>query len=116
MSEDQTYVSIGRADDFAANSLRVVKVDGEEVVVARVEGAFYAFSNYCPHDELPMVSSYFVDCAVVCVHHGAAFDVRTGDVLRQPSYGPLAVYDVRIEADEVFIGRREAVAPASTPG
>ncbi|HEX2063027.1 MAG TPA: Rieske 2Fe-2S domain-containing protein, partial [Acidimicrobiales bacterium] len=50
-----------------------------------------------------------------CPRHGAAFDVRTGDVLTGPAEQRLRSYPVRVEDGvvEVAIGRRVAMATAN---
>ncbi|MBV8913934.1 MAG: Rieske 2Fe-2S domain-containing protein, partial [Acetobacteraceae bacterium] len=40
---------IGRPADIPEGGRVVVEVDGGEVGVFRVDGAFYALLNHCPH-------------------------------------------------------------------
>ena len=40
---------------------------------------------------------------IVCPRHGARFNVKTGAVRILPDYGPMPVYQVRVEGDDVLI-------------
>jgi nitrite reductase/ring-hydroxylating ferredoxin subunit len=40
---------------------------------------------------------------IKCPHHGACFDVRTGDALSLPAIAPVESYPVVIEGDDVFV-------------
>ncbi len=46
MAEFQT---VARASEMAAGEMTLVDVDGEEVVIANVDGEYFAFSNTCTH-------------------------------------------------------------------
>jgi len=39
------YIKVGQTSDIPANTMTVVEVAGKEVLLANVEGAYYAISN-----------------------------------------------------------------------
>jgi 3-phenylpropionate/trans-cinnamate dioxygenase ferredoxin subunit len=41
--------------------------------------------------------------AWVCPHHGAKFDLSTGDALSMPAIEAISVFDVRVEAGKVSV-------------
>jgi len=45
---------VGHADDFTDGEFRVVELDGRSVGVVRVDGAYHAVLNVCPHALAPI--------------------------------------------------------------
>ncbi len=52
MAEFQT---VARASEVPPGEMKLVEVDGEEVVIANVDGEYFAFSNTCTHEGGPLV-------------------------------------------------------------
>jgi 3-phenylpropionate/trans-cinnamate dioxygenase ferredoxin subunit len=82
------------ADRFAAISLdglsrggcRHLEAAGRPVLVTRDDdGHFHAFEGVCPHALLPLDGARVRRGAVLCPHHGARFDCRTGEPLGPPA-------------------------------
>ncbi len=46
-------------------------------------------------------------CEIECPRHGARFDVRTGAALCMPAFEPVAVHEVRVEDDSIFLRLKE---------
>lgn len=98
-------VSAGREEDFEPGKMKVVKVDGENVAVTKIEGeGYFAFSDECTHSLHPMHFGYIKGKEAVCIYHWAVFDATTGAVLQGPAYDPLQTYEVHVENGEVFVG------------
>jgi nitrite reductase/ring-hydroxylating ferredoxin subunit len=56
----------------------VVRLDGEEVAIFRVDGAVYAFRNACPHEGNPLVEGEILGPTLTCAYHLWRFDLETG--------------------------------------
>jgi nitrite reductase/ring-hydroxylating ferredoxin subunit len=56
----------------------VVSVNGERVAVVRTNGALYAISNVCPHQNGPLGEGVVRDGYLECPWHGYQFDPCTG--------------------------------------
>jgi len=91
------------ADEVPAGSLLGVEVDGERVVLARVDGAFYALQDRCSHADFPLHDGILEGTILECVHHGARFDVCTGKAKRLPAIRKVPVYPVEVRDGDVFI-------------
>jgi len=100
-------VPAGRAEDYAPGAMKVVKVDGKEVCVTKVDDTFCAFSNECTHARHPMHFGYVKGKEAVCIYHWAIFDATTGAVIQGPAYEPLATYEVIVEDGEVQVGEKK---------
>ncbi len=48
------YETVARASEVAPGEMKLVGVDGEEVVIANVGGEYFAFSNTCTHEGGPL--------------------------------------------------------------
>ena len=76
-----------------------VWADDTPILVVNLDGDLYAIEDKCTHDEFEL-SSGEVDAAegsIVCVLHGARFDLRDGRALCAPAYEPVAKFPVKIE-------------------
>jgi 3-phenylpropionate/trans-cinnamate dioxygenase ferredoxin subunit len=102
------FVSAGRAVEFQPGKMTVVRVDGTEVAVTKVDDGFYAFSNLCTHSLHPMNFGYVSGKEAVCIFHWAIFDATNGNVIQGPAYEPLQTFEVRVEDGEVQVGGPKA--------
>jgi 3-phenylpropionate/trans-cinnamate dioxygenase ferredoxin subunit len=97
--------------DIAHGTMKAVDVDGQAVLVANVEGHFYAVANRCGESPLPLQFGILEGAELRCSWHGCRYDLRTGHRL---DGGPeqLSVVPVAVEGDEV----RVAVGVGPVPG
>ena len=100
----------GKTEDFAPGSMKVVKVDGREVCVTKVDDGFYAFSNECTHARHPMSFGFVKGKEAFCIFHWASFDATNGAVIQGPAYDPLTTYEVRVEDGIVQVGGMKPAA------
>jgi nitrite reductase (NADH) small subunit len=96
---------VGRVDDIAPGTARIVQVNGKSIALFNVEGRFYAISNTCPHEGGPLGEGHLKGCVVTCPWHDLAFDVRTGHGTDGGGYC-VGSYEVRIQGPDVFVGGR----------
>ncbi|MFI0372939.1 Rieske (2Fe-2S) protein [Actinomadura sp. 1N219] len=91
-------VVVGRSAELADGDRLVVDVDGTEIGVFRIDGALYAYGNYCVHAGGPVCQGMVInrvtepldaekrslgeafsdDVHIVCPWHGYEYDLRTG--------------------------------------
>lgn len=78
-------------DDPGAKAFNVVFDDGHavEIFVVRRGGEAFAYVNVCPHQFLPLnwTGDTFLGYSresIVCAHHGAAFEIETGELIWGP--------------------------------
>ncbi|MDY6773595.1 MAG: non-heme iron oxygenase ferredoxin subunit [Candidatus Nanohaloarchaea archaeon] len=91
-------------DDIDEGEIEGFEVAGEEILVARVDGEFYAIGNVCTHQQCHLSDGWLEDRSVVCPCHSAKFDLETGEVERPPADDPEPVYETEIENDKVLVG------------
>lgn len=78
--------------DLAIGGTRCV----EGIVVARgQDGQYYAVQRMCSHAALPLDGGRVRGTSIVCPHHGARFDLKSGRVLGPPAFAAIAAYPTR---------------------
>jgi nitrite reductase/ring-hydroxylating ferredoxin subunit len=68
--------------------MKHVEVDGKEVLIANVDGKFYAISDRCGHMNALLSMGNLTGNTVTCPFHGAKFDVTNGKKLSEPILTP----------------------------
>jgi 3-phenylpropionate/trans-cinnamate dioxygenase ferredoxin component len=91
------WINAGTVEEIPPGQYKTIDVDDVPIAVFNVEGKFYAIEDVCTHDGGILTGGEFKDCVITCPRHGARFDVRTGEVLAEPAYEPVAVFPVRVQ-------------------
>ncbi len=89
-------------DDITGTGLPVV-IGDEEILLVRSGDQVYALSYLCSHQDKPLEGGYPEKGAWVCPHHGARFDLASGDALSMPAGSPVETFPVRVEEGEVWV-------------
>lgn len=109
---------VTRAADLPPGGRKIVSIDGREIGVFNVNGAFYALRNLCPHRSGPLckgrlrplvVSAAFTQLAheregeiLKCPWHQWEFDIKTGQALYDEKLR-VKTYRVVQEGDEIVL-------------
>ena len=72
------FVTVARAADIPAGTVRAVRAGDEEVALAHCDGDFYAVQPECMHLQGPLGEGRLDGCVLSCPWHGWQYDVRTG--------------------------------------
>ena len=97
-----TYHRAMAETDLAPESLRVVIVQDQSVLLARVDEQIYAVQNRCGDSPLPLEFSVIRGPEIQCSWHGCRYDVRSGQRADGGSER-LRVFPVRVEKGEIEI-------------
>ena len=99
------FTVVASAADIPDGGMKCVAVDGNRVVIARVDGRFHAFSDICGHRNAPLSRGKLAGHIVECPLHFAQYDVRSGKLIDGPAAADVPVYDVRIDGDAILVRR-----------
>ena len=99
------FVAVASVVDLPPGFMRCVAVDRNRVLLAHVDGRFYAISDICGHRNAPLSRGKLDGHVVECPLHFAQFDVRTGKLVDGPVSADVACYETRVEGDTVFVKR-----------
>src|SRR5271170_4624208 len=91
-----------------ADGAKLVGHVGEELVLLARRGAeVFAIGAHCSHYHAPLIDGLIVDDTIRCPWHHACFDLRTGEALRAPAFGPLAAWSVEQRDGKIFVQGRK---------
>ncbi len=111
------YVKVAEIKEISKNKMRLLNVEGHEIIVVNAEGIFYAFENRCPHMGYPLYLGSLEGNVITCGFHYAQFDITTGKTLSPPSTKPLKTFKVKIQNSTVLVELwdKESVGGRETP-
>ena len=100
------FVKVAKTHDLADGAMVAVMVGDTEVLLARVQGQYYAIGNVCSHADawLDQGDLRPATWEVQCPLHQGRFDLRTGHPTAGPPDRPLPVYAVRVEGEDILVG------------
>ncbi|MCY4040424.1 MAG: Rieske 2Fe-2S domain-containing protein [Gammaproteobacteria bacterium] len=98
--------------EFGDDDLLLRHLDGVDVILTRIDGAFHAVENRCSHARSFLHTGPRSGHVITCPLHGAKFDLRTGACLAPPAVKPIKSLATRIEDEQVIIIVTEADKPA----
>ena len=98
------FIKVAVTADLPSGNLMLVEVEDERIVLANVDGRYYALTDVCTHAECPLSDGELEGEVLECPCHGSQFDVKTGLVVGPPADEPLTQYAVRIEGDDILVG------------
>ena len=100
------FVKVAKVCDLAEGGMVAVLVGDTEVLLARVQGQYYAISNVCSHADAWLHQGDLRPATweVQCPLHQGCFDLRTGYPTAWPSSQPVQVYAVHVEGEDILVG------------
>jgi len=105
------FVRVADQAELPPNKMLIVVVEGKEVLLANVGGAYHAIANRCTHAGGSLGNGSLDGTCVICPRHGARFDLRTGTAVGPARIGFLKLkvrdeecYPVRLEGTDILVG------------
>lgn len=106
---------VASVHDLRDGQMKRVQVGGKNVLLARIDGQFYAHGDRCPHYGAPLHEGTLHAHRLTCPWHQGTFDIIAGSLLEPPSLDGLPSFTVRVQGDDVFVDRPDNAASAATP-
>jgi nitrite reductase/ring-hydroxylating ferredoxin subunit len=105
-----TLVKVAETSEIPLGQVKVVKLAEKEVLLANVNGVYYAIGNICTHMGGELSRGMLEGNTVTCPKHKAKFDVTTGKVVSGPKI-PLIhpkikdepAYVVKVEGKDILL-------------
>ena len=97
------WVRVAGEADCPPGRLLPVAAGKERLVLANVDGRFYALRDRCSHADFPLSDGILEGTRLECIHHGATFDVCTGAARSLPAIRPVPAFDVEVRDGDVFV-------------
>lgn len=106
------FVRVAKTGDVAPGEMIPVVAGGAKLLLANIDGVFFAAQRKCPHMGFNLCRGKLEGGSVICALHKARFDLATGAVEDDPhilfitmkTKRGLTTYPVQIDGDAVLIG------------
>jgi 3-phenylpropionate/trans-cinnamate dioxygenase ferredoxin subunit len=112
-----SFKVVAKVGELGDGTMKKLIFNGQEILLARVGGNYYAASNLCPHMNGDLSRGKLDGTIVTCPRHASRFDLRDGSMVRWlkgsgllsalgktlKSPRPLKTYPTTIEGDSVLI-------------
>ncbi|MPM89236.1 Naphthalene 1,2-dioxygenase/salicylate 5-hydroxylase systems, ferredoxin component [bioreactor metagenome] len=105
-----SYTKAASVTDVPEEQCVAVMLDNSEILLAKIDGSYYAVSNKCPHLG-GRLSDGILDAGVItCPKHHAKFDLKTGANMGEAKLAFLKIgvkdlktYPVKVEGDDIWV-------------
>ncbi len=97
------FVTIAKTTDVKPGQMKAFPVDGKRVLIANVEGTFFATQDLCTHDNGTLADGELIGEEIECPRHGGRFSAKTGEVHALPPMFPIKTFPIKVEADEIKV-------------
>lgn len=95
-------IEIGLTKDLAPGNMMGVEKNGKAMLVANVDGTYYAIGNVCTHMGCSLSEGTLTGDKVQCACHGSIFNLKTGAVEKGPATSPEPSYSLRVDGDKIL--------------
>ena len=102
--EKYTFFEIAAVGDLPNGERLFLEIDDVPIVIFNIADDFYAIKDQCSHEDLEIGDGDLAGYELACPHHGARFDVRTGEALTLPAVEPVESYPVRVRDGVIELG------------
>ena len=108
---------IANINDLTEGTIKKYQVQGTEILIARVEGKYYAAQSKCPHFGGDLSKGKLEGTTVTCPRHGSQLNLTDGSVVRWlkgtglistigktlKSPKKLITYNTKIEGQDIMV-------------
>lgn len=98
------FRSVARVEELTPGTMKRVLVNGHPILIANVDGRFYAADDTCTHEDTSLSRGHLAGDVVKCPLHNSRFNLRTGEVLEDPAEENLRTYPVRVDGSDILVG------------
>jgi nitrite reductase/ring-hydroxylating ferredoxin subunit len=104
------YFRAAGKSEIALGKMKKVTLEGKEILIANVNGNYYAVGSECTHFGGDLSEGVLENNIVTCPNHKARFDVTSGKVvsppaeaLDRPDIEDLPKYLVKIDNQDIMV-------------
>ena len=97
------WIHAGGEDSVQEGRGTVIRVRDVTLAFFKVDGAYYALSNACPHMGGPLGLGTLSGHVVTCPWHGWTWDVRNGTNVRVPKLKAVQCFPVKAVDGQLYV-------------
>lgn len=80
-ADAEGYFAVAPSEAARPSRIKRVEINGEPVILTRIEGELCAFSSVCPHSLGDLSGGTIYKGEIDCPVHGWRFDIRSGQAV-----------------------------------
>ncbi len=82
-----------------------VEVEGLPLLIVKYNGKVFVFEDRCSHQDMPISENYEIEgMKLICMWHGAEFELETGKNISLPAPAPLKKFETVIdEKGDIYV-------------
>ena len=73
------------SEELPNNSMKVINVQGSDILVCRFDERLFAFNNSCPHRGASLSKSDIKGTRIICYMHDFEYDLNNGKLVHIPN-------------------------------
>jgi nitrite reductase/ring-hydroxylating ferredoxin subunit/uncharacterized membrane protein len=98
------FVAVLPENELAENTMKCVRAEKINVLLARKNNEIFAVANTCTHMGGPLSEGDLLDdCSVRCPWHQSIFSLKDGSVINGPATEPQPKFDVRTKDGQIEV-------------
>ena len=94
--------SVAKTKDIEEGKAQIVELNNRQMALFKLQGAFCAIQNNCPHRGGPLGEGEVENGQVTCPWHGWTFDLKSGECISVPGVIQ-KTFPVKTEGDDILI-------------
>ena len=92
-----SFTKVTDIGDILPGTMKSFKVKNVAILVANIEGNYFAMSSECTHAGVDLSKGRLSQNIVTCPHGGSQYDVTTGACKKEPAFKNAEVYNVKVD-------------------
>ncbi|MEJ2143020.1 MAG: non-heme iron oxygenase ferredoxin subunit [Gammaproteobacteria bacterium] len=97
------FTAVARLDALKTGKMLRVTVDGQNILLANVDGEIYAVEDMCSHEDASLYNGALKGRCVECPLHGSHFDLKTGEPQQEPATEAIKTFNVKIADQQIWL-------------
>ena len=97
------WAEVAAAEELKVDQMKLLRVGGRRVVLARTPDGYAAFDDRCSHKGGSLAGGAMVCGTVQCLWHGSQFEAKSGKVRAGPAEEQIPVYLLEVREGKVWL-------------
>lgn len=98
---NKQFRTVCKANELAPGQMKKVTTGEGDVLLANLEGEFFAVEDLCSHEEVSLYLGCLRGDNIECSLHSGMFNLKTGEAVREPAEKALKTYRTRVWEGEI---------------
>ena len=103
----ENYKRIASVNDLNDGEAKKIEIDDKAIALFRIDGEYFATDDTCTHEKASLSEGEIDNETVTCPHHGARFNIKTGQAMTLPAMFPVKTYQIKIDGNDIMIDIKE---------